>query len=121
LLVKLRVPTNLSCCSPSGPRCFASRSYVLPRRCRVMRNPARRLGLSKEHEAMRNWRATTAAVAAVSALALAGCSSENEQNNGGGGNGGSDLSGTLRGVGASSQQAAQEAWMAGFNQLHPDV
>ncbi|MBL1067547.1 phosphate ABC transporter substrate-binding protein PstS [Streptomyces sp. 7-21] len=70
---------------------------------------------------MRNWRATTAAVAAVSALALAGCSSENEQNNGGGGNGGSDLSGTLRGVGASSQQAAQEAWMAGFNQLHPDV
>jgi phosphate transport system substrate-binding protein len=73
---------------------------------------------------MRNWRAKTAAIAVVSALALVtACSSENEEGTtgGDGGNGGSDLSGTIDGVGASSQQAAQEAWMAGFNALHPEV
>ncbi|MGP4110137.1 phosphate ABC transporter substrate-binding protein PstS [Streptomyces sp. 4N509B] len=75
---------------------------------------------------MRNWRAKTAAVAVVSALALVtACSSDNEESNGnggGGGNGGgSDLSGTLTGIGASSQQAAQEAWQAAFNTLHPGV
>jgi phosphate transport system substrate-binding protein len=75
---------------------------------------------------MRNWRAKTAAVVAVSALALAACSSDNESGDGGSGNsggdsGGSDLSGTLNGVGASSQQAAQEAWVAGFQSMNPDV
>src|SRR5690554_4276765 len=34
---------------------------------------------------------------------------------------GSDLSGTVVGGGASSQQAAQEAWVAGFQSTNPDV
>ncbi|MHA6695526.1 phosphate ABC transporter substrate-binding protein PstS [Homoserinimonas sp. A520] len=34
---------------------------------------------------------------------------------------GSDLSGTVVGGGASSQQAAQEAWVAGFQSLHPNA
>jgi len=34
---------------------------------------------------------------------------------------GSDLSGTVVGGGASSQQAAQEAWVAGFQSANPDV
>ncbi|RKN09680.1 phosphate ABC transporter substrate-binding protein PstS [Streptomyces radicis] len=78
---------------------------------------------------MRNWRAKSAAIAAVSALALVtACSSDNEDNGNGdgdtGGNGGeetSELSGTIAGAGASSQEAAMGAWMAGFNALHPDV
>ncbi|UCM88714.1 phosphate ABC transporter substrate-binding protein PstS [Streptomyces marincola] len=78
---------------------------------------------------MRNWRAKSAAIAAVSALALVtACSSDNEDDNGSGGSGGdggtseeSSLSGTISGAGASSQEAAQAAWQAGFNELHPDV
>ncbi|MDT0441930.1 phosphate ABC transporter substrate-binding protein PstS [Streptomyces johnsoniae] len=77
---------------------------------------------------MRNWRAKSAAIAAVSALALVtACSSDNEEDNGngnggnGGGNEESTLSGTISGAGASSQEAAQAAWQAGFNELHPDV
>ena len=34
---------------------------------------------------------------------------------------GSDLSGTVVGGGASSQQAAQETWVAGFQSVNPDV
>ncbi|WP_059007738.1 phosphate ABC transporter substrate-binding protein PstS [Streptomyces specialis] len=73
---------------------------------------------------MRNWRAKTAAIAAVSALALVtACSSDNEEEGGDGGNGtsGSDLSGTISGAGASSQEAAQGAWQAGFQSANPDV
>src|SRR5690606_29466105 len=33
----------------------------------------------------------------------------------------SDLSGSLNGAGASSQEAAQQAWIAGFQQQHPGV
>ncbi|GAB2880380.1 phosphate ABC transporter substrate-binding protein PstS [Streptomyces mayteni] len=77
---------------------------------------------------MRNMRAKTAAIAVVSALALVtACSSENEDdtsNGTGGGDStteGSDLSGNLAGAGASSQDAAQQAWMAGFQSANPDV
>ncbi|MEO3750695.1 phosphate ABC transporter substrate-binding protein PstS [Streptomyces sp. B6B3] len=72
---------------------------------------------------MRKWRAKSAVIVAVSALALAACSSDNEEANGDGGTdgGSSGLSGTLDGVGASSQQAAQEAWVVGFNGTNPDV
>lgn len=69
---------------------------------------------------MRNWRAKTAAIAAVSALALAACSSENESSDDSSGND-SSLSGTIDGVGASSQQAAQEAWIAAYTGDNPDV
>ncbi|MCF6521836.1 phosphate ABC transporter substrate-binding protein PstS [Streptomyces sp. JJ36] len=65
------------------------------------------------------------ALPAVAALAfgLAACGSENES---GGDDGdstkeGTQLSGTLSGAGASSQDAAQQAWSAGFLEKHPDV
>lgn len=62
--------------------------------------------------------AKLAGVAAAGALVLAGCASNEpapttpggEQSTGGG----SDLSGTLTGIGASTQQAAQEKWVADF-------
>lgn len=57
---------------------------------------------------------------AAAALALAGCSAANEPTAAGSG-GDSDLSGTLNGGGASSQEAAQAAWRAGFQEAHPDV
>ncbi|MDD9205044.1 extracellular solute-binding protein, partial [Georgenia sp. 10Sc9-8] len=38
-----------------------------------------------------------------------------------GGNGGEELTGTLAGAGASSQENAMQAWMAGFQDQHPQV
>lgn len=57
---------------------------------------------------------------AALALALTGCGAANE----GGGSGEaakSSLSGTMAGGGASSQEAAQAAWIAGFQTANPDV
>ncbi len=65
-----------------------------------------------------------APVAAVAlGLALSACGAANEEPTGGSGeaDGGSTLSGTLNGGGASSQEAAQNAWRAGFQQANPDV
>ncbi|EIF00995.1 phosphate ABC transporter substrate-binding protein PstS [Saccharomonospora glauca] len=58
--------------------------------------------------------------AAALTLGIAACGSANEQ---GGGQGGDDsgLSGTISGAGASSQEAAQKAWQAGFLNSNPDV
>src|SRR3712207_7269348 len=51
--------------------------------------------------------------------------SEGSADSGSGGSGGDgsaeQLSGDLAGAGASSQQAAMEAWQAGFQGEHPDV
>jgi phosphate transport system substrate-binding protein len=58
---------------------------------------------------------------AALALALSACSASNEPSGGGSGESGSDLSGTLSGGGASSQEAAQSAWRAGFQNANPDV
>ena len=55
---------------------------------------------------------------AVLAMALTGCGAANESDAAAGN---SDLSGTLSGGGASSQEAAQNAWRAGFQELNPDV
>lgn len=62
------------------------------------------------------------AIGAVAALALAGCAA-NE-----GGTGGSseapatsDLSGMIEATGASSQEAAQQSWVAAFQTANPDV
>ena len=66
-----------------------------------------------------------AAVAAALALGvgLAACSAPNETSAQAETSSGdaSALSGTLNGGGASSQEAAQGAWRAGFQQTHPDV
>ncbi|MGY1847673.1 MULTISPECIES: phosphate ABC transporter substrate-binding protein PstS [unclassified Blastococcus] len=69
-------------------------------------------------------RATTLSVALASTLALAACGASNESSNAGGGSdagSGGELSGTLVGAGASSQQAAMQGWTAGYNSVQPDV
>ncbi|WP_407919868.1 phosphate ABC transporter substrate-binding protein PstS [Haloechinothrix halophila] len=53
------------------------------------------------------------------ALGLAACGAANEQTSSNGG--GEGLSGTINGAGASSQEAAQQAWIAGFTSENPDV
>ena len=65
-------------------------------------------------------RAGTAAAAVTLVAGLAACGAANEAS-GGGGNAGSGLSGTIDGAGASSQDAAQQAWQGGFLRSHPDV
>lgn len=60
-----------------------------------------------------------AAVAAVTALTMTACAS-NEMAVGGA-PADSDLTGTLNATGASSQTAAQEAWVATFQTANPDV
>ncbi|WP_019806684.1 phosphate ABC transporter substrate-binding protein PstS [Saccharomonospora halophila] len=57
--------------------------------------------------------------AAALTLGIAACGSANEQDTGSGD--GSGLSGTISGAGASSQEAAQSAWQAGFVERNPDV
>jgi phosphate transport system substrate-binding protein len=69
-------------------------------------------------------RATTLSMALAGTLALTACGAANETDTAsGGGEGGSteELSGDLVGAGASSQQAAMEAWQAGFQGEYPDV
>ncbi|BBF99314.1 MULTISPECIES: phosphate ABC transporter substrate-binding protein PstS [Pseudonocardia] len=55
-------------------------------------------------------------VATTCALFVAGCGAANE---GGGGAEGEGVSGTISGAGASSQQAAMQAWIAGFSDANP--
>ncbi|MBO3088705.1 phosphate ABC transporter substrate-binding protein PstS [Cellulomonas dongxiuzhuiae] len=57
------------------------------------------------------------------ALTLAACSSGSSAESGatGAGDGSAELSGSLAGAGASSQEKAVAGWIAGFNDTHPDV
>jgi phosphate transport system substrate-binding protein len=71
-------------------------------------------------------RAVVLSTAVASTLALAACGASNETESASGGGSGSgssaaELSGDLAGAGASSQQAAMEAWQAGFQGEYPDV
>jgi phosphate transport system substrate-binding protein len=65
----------------------------------------------------------TAAVTALAALALSGCAANEGGAPAGGGSSenASELTGTLVGAGASSQQSAQEAWTTAFQTANPDV
>ncbi len=63
-------------------------------------------------------RAVAVPAAAVLTLVLGACGAANEQASSGGG---SSLSGTINGAGASSQEAAQQAWRASFIEKNPDV
>lgn len=54
----------------------------------------------------------------VLALGVAACGGDDEDTGGGESSG---LSGDLAGAGASSQEAAMEAWIAGFQNANPDV
>ncbi|WP_414655518.1 phosphate ABC transporter substrate-binding protein PstS [Frigoribacterium sp. CFBP9030] len=60
------------------------------------------------------------AIAAVGTMLLASCAT-NEGGSSGSAEGGSDLSGTISGIGASSQQAAQESWVAGYQTANEGV
>jgi phosphate transport system substrate-binding protein len=70
-------------------------------------------------------RARFAAVGIVAsgALLLAGCGASNESapSGGAGASAGPTVSGTIAGAGASSQQAAQEAWIANFTGANPNA
>ena len=69
-------------------------------------------------------RGTVLSVALAGSLALGACGAANETGNAAGsgtGGSGQELSGDLVGAGASSQQAAMEAWQAGFQGEYPDV
>lgn len=66
-------------------------------------------------------RAAAAPMAAALALGLAACGGAANEPTGGGGGGGQSLSGNLQGAGSSAQAAVMEAWIAGFQEKHPDV
>ncbi|GAA4702140.1 phosphate ABC transporter substrate-binding protein PstS [Pseudonocardia yuanmonensis] len=70
-------------------------------------------------------RARIAAVglAASGAIVLAGCGAANEGSSAGGASSApsANVSGTISGAGASSQQAAMQAWIAGFTGANPDA
>lgn len=61
------------------------------------------------------------AIGAVAALALAGCAANEGGSDSTGESTDSTLSGTIDATGASSQAAAQEAWVAAFQTSNPDV
>ena len=61
------------------------------------------------------------AVGTAGALALGVAACGGDDNGGGGGGGSSNLSGKIAGAGSSAQEAAQEAWIANFQQSNPDV
>ncbi|MEX5296143.1 phosphate ABC transporter substrate-binding protein PstS [Kocuria sp. CPCC 205268] len=67
----------------------------------------------------------TAAVLAIGSLALTACGSDNATGEGSGSAGtsasGAGVSGTLTGIGASSQQAAMTAWQDGFQTANPEA
>ncbi len=65
-------------------------------------------------------RAIVPGIAALT-LALTGCAAANETSASGSNDGEGSLSGTLSGGGASSQEAAQNAWRAGFQNANPGV
>lgn len=62
-----------------------------------------------------------AAVAAIAALALSSCAANESGTGGATDNAGSGATGTLVGIGASSQGSAQESWIAGFQTANPDA
>lgn len=62
-------------------------------------------------------------IATTGAMLLAGCGASNETAPGGGGGSSSSaaVAGTISGAGASTQQAATQAWVAGFQANNPDA
>ncbi len=60
-------------------------------------------------------------MALLAVVVVAGCGGDDEEGAGGAATGGGEqeLSGTIAGAGASSMAAAQEAWVAGFQQKYP--
>lgn len=67
----------------------------------------------------RRHKTLTVSAALALSLSMAACGAQNEQ--GGGSGDGDSASGTLNGAGASSQEAAVEAWRKGFLKENPDA
>ncbi|WP_374947165.1 phosphate ABC transporter substrate-binding protein PstS [Agreia sp.] len=65
--------------------------------------------------------AAPAALFLTAALALSACAANEAPAEGGSSDSASTLTGTLTGIGASSQGSAQEAWIAAFQTANPDV
>ena len=63
----------------------------------------------------------SAALAGTLSLAACGASNEGGSDSGSGGSSAEQLSGDLVGAGSSAQQAAMQAWQAGFNSEQPGV
>ena len=62
------------------------------------------------------------ALVAASALVLTACGNDPVGTTAGsGGDQASDLSGKLAGAGSSAQEAAMQAWIAGFGEANPDA
>ncbi|WP_222194416.1 phosphate ABC transporter substrate-binding protein PstS [Modestobacter italicus] len=69
-------------------------------------------------------RATAVSAALAASLALAACGASNEDNgndSGSGSDSAEQLSGTLVGAGASSQEAAMQGWRAGYSEVQSGV
>jgi phosphate transport system substrate-binding protein len=62
-----------------------------------------------------------AASTGLLALGVAACGDSGGDTSSSAASGGGDLSGEIAGAGASSQDAAQQAWIAGFQEANPDV
>jgi len=79
--------------------------------------------MNDRHTVRRKGWLLAAGSSVVLALGIAACGND-ASDAGSAADGGSDevaLSGEIAGAGASSQEAAKEAWIAGFQELHPDV
>lgn len=61
------------------------------------------------------------AASGVLAVGVAACGGDDSDDSSSSTSSGGNLSGELAGAGASSQEAAQEAWIAGFQDANPDV
>src|SRR3954464_12040328 len=61
------------------------------------------------------------AFALALALGVAACGSSSDSETGGSTSDGSEVSGEIAGAGSTAQQAAQEAWIAEFENENPDV
>ena len=106
---------------PPGPPTFqVKRSSPAPRDSEAGAHGGIHSVKTQRHAA----RARIAAVGVVAGVLLAGCGAANESAPAGGAApsaGGTALSGTIAGAGASSQQAAMQAWIAGFTGANPDA
>jgi phosphate transport system substrate-binding protein len=65
--------------------------------------------------------AALSAVALAMTLGLSACGGDNNDGGSGDSNGGSNLSGTLNGAGATSQEAAMAGWQKGFQTANSDT
>src|SRR5215218_9655506 len=109
--------------SPFHRDAATSAPYLRSRRSRAARKSSGQLSRGTVLKLSTKTRATTLSVALAGTLALSACGASNETADAGG-NGDStaeQLSGDLNGAGSSAQQAAMQAWQAGFSSIQSGV